>query len=64
MDWTNVTLYDVVLAKYASTYMSQKGFAEHAFFCNSKEAVNTFGDAVYFIEKTWLDRATRDIYGS
>lgn len=55
--------YEVVLAKHASHFLRLKGFADHAFFCSSKEAVRKFGDEVYFIEKHWLEWATKEVYG-
>ena len=56
-------LYEAVLAKHAATYMKVGGFAERAFYSNSPETIKAFGDAVYFIDRRWMDYATKEIYG-
>ena len=56
-------LYEAVLAKHAANYMKVAGFNERAFFSDSPETIKSFGDAVYFIDRRWLDRATKEIYG-
>lgn len=55
--------YEVVRVKDAFHYVTLRDFKLHAFYCDSPEAHQRFGDAVYFIEIEWKEQAIKAIYG-
>lgn len=60
----NDKAFIAVLAKYVCKYIDLPGFNRHAFYSNSPETLNEFGDAVYFVDTEWKKNADRIIYGS
>ena len=56
--------YEVIKVKDAYHYLTLRDFNRHAFFCNTPEATQRFGDAVYFVDEAWMKKAQREIWGS
>lgn len=53
-----MALYEIIQWPEIQELMDIEGFRENSYLVNDEQGINEYGSSAYFVNKTWLDKAT------